>query len=58
MRARLAEQYAAERAAFGTTVEELDLQTLFRLDLDRVLITTTTGHGDPAPQHEVWAAGS
>jgi hypothetical protein len=53
-RTRLAEQYAAERSQFGTTVEELDLQTLFRLDLERVLITRTTGHGDPDPQHEIW----
>ena len=27
-----------------------------RLDIDRCMITTTTGHGDPAPRHEVWRA--
>ena len=26
------------------------------LDIERCLVTTTTGHGDPAPQHEVWRA--
>jgi hypothetical protein len=29
---------------------------LFELDVDRVLLTRTTGHGDWSPQHTVWHA--
>ena len=28
------------------------------LDIDTVLLTRTTGHGDPDPQHTVWKASS
>jgi hypothetical protein len=55
-RAIVEAQFLAERAAFPIPPESLAEQTLFRLDVERCLITTTTGHGDPAPQHEVWRA--
>jgi len=33
-----------------------DEQELFEFLIDRALLTTTTGHGDPAPRHRVWSA--
>jgi hypothetical protein len=32
-------------------------QELFEFLIERALLTTTTGHGDPAPRHQVWRAG-
>jgi hypothetical protein len=31
-------------------------QTLVEFFVERCLVTRTTGHGDPAPQHTVWRA--
>jgi len=31
-------------------------QELFEFLVDRALLTTTTGHGDPHPNHRVWSA--
>jgi hypothetical protein len=31
-------------------------QTIFELLIESALLTRTTGHGDPAPQHTVWRA--
>ena len=31
-------------------------QELFEFLIDRALLTTTTGHGDPHPNHRVWSA--
>lgn len=31
-----------------------DDQQVFSLDIERILLTRTTGHGDPAPQHTIW----
>jgi hypothetical protein len=57
LRAELVEQFVAERAPFAAVdPASLDEQTLFRIEVERVLITRTTGHGDPAPRHEVWKA--
>ena len=55
-RATVEQQFLAERATIPIPPESLAEQTLFRLDVERCLVTTTTGHGDPAPQHEVWRA--
>ena len=49
-------QFLAERSAITIAPESLAEQALFRLRLERCLVTSTTGHGDPAPQHEVWRA--
>jgi hypothetical protein len=57
LRARLVAQFLAERAQIPMTEADLEAQTLFELSVDRVLLTRTTGHGDPAPQHTVWHAG-
>ena len=55
-RATVQQQFLAERSAIPIAPESLIEQGLFRLAIDRCLITTTTGHGDPAPRHEVWHA--
>jgi hypothetical protein len=55
-RAIVEKQFLDERAAIPIAPESLVEQALFRLDVERCLVTTTTGHGDPAPQHEVWRA--
>ena len=56
LRRRLVAQFLAERSQFPMTEADLAAQTLFEFSLDRVLLTRTTGHGDPAPQHTVWHA--
>jgi hypothetical protein len=53
-RAMVEQQFLEERSAIPIAPESLAEQTLFRLDVERCLVTTTTGHGDPTPQHEVW----
>jgi hypothetical protein len=56
LRRRLVAQFLGERSALSMTEADLVAQTLFEFSVDRVLLTRTTGHGDPAPQHTVWAA--
>jgi hypothetical protein len=53
-RAIVEQQFLDERSAIPIALESMAEQALFRLDVERCLVTTTTGHGDPAPQHEVW----
>lgn len=36
--------------------DDFDEQELFAFDIERCLLTTTTGHGDPHPTHTVWRA--
>ena len=47
----------AERKLDGPPRGLDDDQQVFSLDIDRVLVTRTTGHGDPAPQHTIWRSG-
>ena len=54
-RRRLAEQFAAERAHIGSP-EPDEAQQLFEFDLTNALLTRTSGHGDPAPNHTTWRA--
>ncbi len=54
LRTIVEQQFLAERSSIPIPPESLAEQSLFRLDVERCLITTTTGHGDPDPQHEVW----
>ena len=56
IRAQLEQQFQAERSGFDP--KELRQQTLFRFRIDSVLLTRTTGHGDPNPLHEVWQTPS
>jgi hypothetical protein len=55
-RDRLAQQFVDERAAIGLGLDALADQLLFRFDLERCMLTRTTGHGDPSPVHTIWIA--
>jgi hypothetical protein len=48
-------QFLAERGLPGSS-EALRGQELFELLVESCLLTTTTGHGDPAPSHVTWRA--
>lgn len=56
VRSSLSAQFVAERVRFSVPPPP-DAHLLFELLIDRVLVTTTSGHGDPAPRHEVWHPG-
>lgn len=51
-RRALAELFAAERSGEVATPASGD--HLFSFGLQRCLLTRTTGHGDPSPQHTIW----
>jgi hypothetical protein len=55
-RDRLAQQFVAERASIGLGLDALVDQLLFRFELERCMLTRTTGHGDPSPVHTIWNA--
>lgn len=54
-RRALAEQFVAERAALAAPAPR-DGDALFAFDIERCLVTRTSGHGDPAPRHTFWRA--
>lgn len=54
-RKALSEQFVAERSHFGLAPPG-EADALFEFEIDRCLVTKTTGHGDPDPQHIVWEA--
>jgi hypothetical protein len=49
----LTRQFAAERRLEAPSPEVATWE-LFSFDISVVLLTRTTGHGDPAPRHQVW----
>jgi hypothetical protein len=49
----LTRQFAAERR-LEAPPPEAERWELFAFDISGVLLTLTTGHGDPAPRHQVW----
>ncbi len=53
IRKSLAQQFADERSdsGLGPPGEE---QHLFEFRIQAAMLTRTTGHGDPAPQHTIW----
>jgi hypothetical protein len=53
LRAALAAQFVDERSQFAVASPAPE-DALFEFDIDSCLVTTTTGHGDPAPHHVVW----
>lgn len=55
LRAAVAQRFVEERTAVGVPPPEDDHE-LVELDIDNVLLTRTTGHGDNDPQHTVWKA--
>ena len=48
----LAELFVAERS--GGVAAPASGDHLFSFGLQRCLLTRTTGHGDPSPQHTIW----
>jgi hypothetical protein len=54
-RRALAEVFVTERSGVGVPAPAPD-HHLFRFDIERCLLTRTTGHGDHAPQHTTWQA--
>jgi hypothetical protein len=56
-REALATQFVQERSRFPVVPPGAD-DALFEFAVDSLLLTRTTGHGDPAPRHIVWHASS
>jgi hypothetical protein len=56
-RQALAELFVTERSSSGIPVPAAD-DHLFSFDVQRCLLTRTTGHGDLSPQHTVWQQAS
>lgn len=55
VRDQLGRQFADERSEFAMPPPGAE-QHLFEFHLDAAMLTRTTGHGDPAPQHTIWRA--
>jgi hypothetical protein len=55
LRDRLARQFVLERSAIGVPEPPVD-NLLFELDLQTCVLTRTSGHGDPNPDHRIWHA--
>jgi hypothetical protein len=53
IRAELSAVFVEERAQFSVPPPSAD-DALFEFLLDSCLLTRTTGHGDPHPEHRVW----
>jgi len=53
VRNQLGRQFAEERSELAMAPPG-DEQQLFEFHLRVAMLTTTTGHGDPAPQHNIW----
>ncbi len=56
-RQALAQLFVAERSASEIPAPGTD-DHLFSFGLQRCLVTRTTGHGDPRPQHAIWHEAS
>lgn len=54
-RALLSDQFVSERSEIGLPPPPED-QLLFTFGVESCLLTRTTGHGDPQPDHKVWRA--
>jgi hypothetical protein len=55
VRDTLARKFVDERSSFPVQPPAPE-DTLFEFEIDTCLLTRTTGHGDPAPNHVVWHA--
>lgn len=55
IRDRLARQFAHERSEFALPLPGTE-QHLFEFQVQTVMLTRTTGHGDPEPLHTIWRA--
>jgi hypothetical protein len=54
LRDAIEDQFVAERSQFPIPKEHLAGQLLVEFDIQTVMVTRTTGHGDPNPQHTIW----
>jgi hypothetical protein len=54
-RVTLGQQFVDERSRFAVALPSSD-DALVHFDIERCMLTTTTGHGDPHPQHAIWPA--
>lgn len=54
-RTRLADLFVSERASIGVLPPPAE-DLLFSFGIGSCLLTRTTGHGDPHPDHSVWNA--
>ena len=52
-RSALSDQFVAERRQFSVPPPSAE-DHLFEFDIERALLTITTGHGDPHPVKQVW----
>ncbi len=55
IRDRLARQFADERSDVALPPPG-EKQQLFEFQVQAAMLTRTTGHGDPEPQHTIWRA--
>src|SRR4029078_13639267 len=55
VREALGQQFVAERSQFPVPTPAVE-DDLFTFEIESCLLTRTTGHGDPAPNHTVWHA--
>ncbi len=55
IRDRLAQQFTAERPGIALPPPG-EKQHLFEFQVQTAMLTRTTGHGDPEPQHTIWRA--
>lgn len=55
IRDRLARQFADERSGSAVSPPGAE-QHLFEFQVQTAMLTRTTGHGDPQPQHIIWRA--
>jgi hypothetical protein len=54
LRSSLSDQFVSERTLFAVPPPAA-ADALFEFDIERCLLTRTTGHGDPNPKHVVWS---
>ncbi len=54
VREAVAATFLAERS-WQKPPPGFDEQELFEFLIERALLTTTAGHGDPHPRHQVWS---
>jgi hypothetical protein len=53
LRRALSEQFVAERSSIGVPAPA-DADDLVTFDIEMCMVTTTTGHGDATPNHQIW----
>jgi hypothetical protein len=55
-RAAVVDRFLAERSQIPIAESDLADQTLVEFGVETCMITRTTGHGDPHPEHAIWHA--